>query len=368
MKTQNHYYFCYCLVFLLYPIIGRSQQTESKDTRTFQFSVVPPVGSYGQFSNKISLNLIAGYGKNVQALEVGGLYNFDRGVVRGVQISGFGNAVGREVNGLQLGGFINTNQGYARGVQIAGFLNLVCDGANGLQLAGFSNKAGEMRGFQLAGFHNYNRSTEGAQLAGFINNVGDLDGFQMAGFINVAREVKGVQFSVVNVADSIASGVQFGLLNFSKKNGFISPGIESDDVIPYRLAFRSGLDKFYSVLTAGVRVDEYWSFGAGFGSRLFLWDKRPLFINPELRWHYMSEGGIKSDENNHLIKFNLNVGYQISKHLYLTAGPSVNLYITNQFNESGNPVINIASNPFWDEKRGNNRYQMWIGYTIGIGF
>ncbi len=371
MKTQNRNYFIYCLVLLLCPVIGHSQQTQSTDTRTFQLSLVTPVGSNGrlssQVSNKISLNLIAGYAYGVRAVEVGGFYNIVKRDVKGVQVSGFGNNTGGEVNGLQLGGFINTNKGKVEGAQIAGFLNLVSDSVRGYQLGGFTNVSGATKGLQIAGFTNHSKGTEGAQLAGFINTSEDVDGFQLAGFINVAKQVKGVQFSLVNVADSVASGVQVGLINITKKNGFISPAIESDDVIPLRLTFRSGVDRFYSVLTAGLHEDDYWSYGAGFGSRLFL-PGRTLFINPELTWHHINEDRVKTDQNNHQIKLGLNIGYQLLKHLYITGGPTLNLYISNRLDESGKPVIDIADNPFWDEKRGRNRYQMWIGYTIGIGF
>ena len=372
MKTQNRYFYFYYIVFYLLAIIGYSQETQNTDTRTFQLSLVPPIGTNGslsdQVSNKISLNLVAGHAYGVEAVEVGGFYNRVKKDVRGVQVSGFGNQVGGEVDGLQLGGFININKGQVDGAQVAGFLNLVSDGVKGWQLGGFTNISKATQGLQVAGFNNHSEGTKGIQLAGFTNTTRGLDGLQLAGFVNVAKEVKGVQLSIVNIADSVASGVQFGLLNISKKNGFISPAIESDDVIPYRLTFRSGLDRFYSLLTAGMHGDDYWSYGAGFGSRVFLSHKRALFINPELGWHHIHKDRVKPGENSHLVKLNLNIGYALFKHLYITGGPTLNLYISSRLDETGKPVIDIANDPFWDEKRGRNRYQMWIGYTVGIGF
>ncbi len=372
MKTQNHSFFIYCMLFLVISYVGVAQETSDRDVKMFQFSLVPPVSSNGpqndQTINKISLNLLAGYAHGVEAVEVGGLYNFVKGNVNGAQISGFGNTVGGEVHGLQLAGFINTNKGYIEGAQVAGFINLTSEGTNGLQLGGFSNISKETNGFQVAGFNNHNKKTKGTQLAGFINTTGDLDGLQLSGFINVAREVKGVQFGIINVADSVESGVQFGLVNISKKNGFISPGFESDDTMPYRLVFRSGLEKFYALLSAGIRVDEYWSYGAGFGSRLYLSKRRTTFFNPELRFHNINKGKLKANKNNHLVKLNMNFGYQAFKHLYITTGPSINFYMSNQLDENGHPVIDLKDNPSWDHRSGRNAYQLWVGYSIGIGF
>lgn len=366
MKTQNRY-FIYWFMFVLVSFAGFAQ--ESTYSKTYQFSFVPPIGSNGSLSgetsNKVSLNLLSGYAYGVEAIEVGGIYNLVRANVNGAQISGFGNTVGGEVHGFQLAGFFNTNKGYVEGAQVAGFVNLTGDKVKGLQLGGFSNIATATEGWQVAGFNNHAKETKGTQLAGFINTTGTLDGLQMAGFVNVAKKVKGVQFGVVNVADSVDSGVQFGLVNVSK-NGFISPGMETDDVVPYRLVFRSGRERFYTVLSAGIKESKYWSYGAGFGSRLYLSEKRNLFVNPELRYHQINKG--RSVAENHLVKLNLNLGYQLFKHLYITSGPTVNFYTTKQLDQNGRPLIDIANSPSHDSQSGKNRYQLWVGYSIGIGF
>ncbi len=349
-----------------------AQNVNFVDTRPFQFSLVPSIGTNRKLSsqvrNKVSLNLMAGYAYGVRGVEMGGLYNIDREEVRGIQVGGFGNTVGGEVHGLQAGGFINTTRDYVYGAQIAGFINVASDSVNGFQMGGFTNVTREIRGLQIAGFNNHTSNMAGFQLSGFINTTRLMDGFQLAGFMNVAKEVRGLQLSVVNIADSVASGMQFGLINISRKNGFISPALESDDVIPYRLSFRSGINRFYSVLSAGIRGDDYWSYGVGFGSRLFLRNKTTFFINPEFRWFNLAEGRIREDENNYLMRFNLNLGYQIFKRLSVTTGPSVNFYATNQLDETGEPIIDIAGRPFLDRSSGNSRYQLWIGYTVGVGF
>ena len=348
-----------------------AQNVNYTDTRWFQASLVPSVGTNrkmsSQIKNRISLNLIAGYSYGVRGAEVGGVYNIAREEVRGVQIGGFGNTVGGEVHGFQAGGFINTSKDFVNGAQLAGFFNLASDSVNGFQAAGFTNITRDMGGFQVAGFNNHTKKVSGVQTAGFINTTGELDGLQLAGFLNIAREVKGLQFSIINIADTVSSGLPFGLVSIVKKNGFVSPAIESDDVIPYRLAIRTGMDKFYTVLSGGIRPDEYWSFGVGFGSRLFFSEKKALYFNPETRWINLADGQL-SESNSMLVRANLNLGYQLFKRLSITTGPAANLYIANNLDESNNPVIEIASSPIIDGLSGNTRLQFWVGYSFGIGF
>jgi len=373
MKTQNRIQFVTLAALLMMSFVGFAQDDqETKDQRTFQVSFVPPLGTNGhdghKVSNKISFNILAGYSRGVESVEVGGLYNIVKENVNGLQISGFGNSVGGNINGFQMGGFLNTTRGNVNGSQIGGFLNILIGDVEAAQIAGFANISGHVHGAQVGGFYNQNRGTQGAQVGGFINITKDLKGAQASGFINIAKEVRGVQLGVINISDSVASGAPVGLVNIVKKDGFISPGIESDEAIPYRLTFRSGLERFYTVLSVGINPDDYWSYGAGFGSRMYLTAQKKVFLNPELRFHNINEGKIKANDNSHLVKLNMNVGFQAFNHLYITAGPTVNFYFTNNLDENGQPVINLVNNPSLDDQRGRKRYQMWIGYSVGIGF
>ena len=369
MKTQNRYNSILAGLFFLATVAGFAQQ----ETKTFQLSLVYPVGTNGQNSGEIindfSLNLFAGYSGGVNKLEIGGFYNITKGYVKGVQLGGFGNGVGGKVDGVQIAGFSNINKGNVDGVQLAGFLNKSKGSVSGAQVAGFSNLSDFNTGIQLAGFTNHSKGSSGMQLAGFSNISGDVKGAQAAGAINVARRLDGAQVGIINIADSISSGAQVGLINISKKNGFISLGLESDDFMPVRLAFRSGMDYFYTVLVAGAHPDEeYWSVGAGFGSRLFLSDTRKVFVNPEARWEYINAGSISDSDFSHLTKLNINFGYQLQKHLYLTAGPSVNYYVTDDLDVNGQPNIELTSNQTINRLNNNKRHQLWVGYNVGVGF
>lgn len=386
MKTQKLSQLIYAALFLLISFSGISQEASEKDSKKLQVSFVYPVGSNGhksgQVSNDISFNMIAGYTGGVEAFELGGIYNIVNGNVTGTQISGFGNAVRGHVHGFQLAGFINSNKDFTQGIQIAGFTNLVADDVKGFQLAGFMNgnkgsvvgtqisgflnmASADVDGFQLAGFSNFSSDIKGSQISGFVNKSGNLRGFQLAGFVNMAKEVKGVQLSVINLADSVISGTQIGLVNLSR-NGFISAGLESDDVIPYGVTFRSGQEQFYTVLTLGLKEDEYWAVGAGFGSRLYLGQESSFFINPELRWQNINKDRIKGYQNNNLVRFNANLGYQFN-NLYLTAGPTLNFYHTRKLNGEGQPVIDLANKTILDRQSSGNNFQLWMGYNVGMG-
>ncbi len=364
-----------------------AQNVNMVDSRPFQFSLIPGVGTNrklsSQMDNKVSINLIAGYSYGVSALELGGFYNIDREHVKGVQLGGFGNSVGGEVRGAQIGGVVNTTRDYVSGVQMAGVLNIASDSVLGFQAGGLTNLTKQMKGWQIAGLNNHTKSMSGVQASGFINTTGYLNGLQLAGAINTADQmngwqvsgvmnkanvVKGIQLSVINLADSVISGAQVGLINIVKKNGFISPALESDDVVPYQFSFRSGIDHFYTVLSAGINPDNYWTLGMGFGSRQFLSEKRRLFLNQEIKWVTLTDGSPKENENYYLLRLNFNVGYQLFKHLMITGGPSLNVYSTNMLTTEGNPQLDIAGSPFMDRTTINNRTQMWVGYTLGIGF
>ncbi|MEM7296969.1 MAG: hypothetical protein AAF391_01750 [Bacteroidota bacterium] len=352
-------------------VLTNARNVNFVDTRPFQLSLIPSIGTNlkmsSQVRNRASINILAGYSYGVSGFEMGGLYNITREEVRGAQLGGFGNTVGGEVRGLQMAGFINTTKDYVNGVQMAGFLNIASDSVNGFEAAGFTNITKEMRGLQMAGFNNHTKKTSGLQIAGFINTSREMDGMQLAGFINTSRRVNGVQLSVINLADSVGSGIQLGIINITKKNGFLSPAFESTDFTPYQLAFRSGLEYFYSVLSVGIHPD-YWNYGVGFGSRVFVSKKKALFFNPELRWITLREGKEEENENSNLVRLDLNLGYKFFKRLSISGGPALNFYYTNRLDESGLPEIDIAGNTLLDDLSGSNRYQLWVGYSLRVGF
>ena len=191
-----------------------------------QFSLIPSISTNGLIGSAIthnfSLNVLAGYTNGVKGVEIGGLFNLNRGEVVGVQIAGLGNLNGGRNRGLQIGGLFNHNRASVGGMQLGGLANVARDSMNGFQMAGLSNvQFGVMRGMQFAGFNNVTlENVDGLQLAGFSNFAQkDVTGSQIAGGINYGREIGGAQVGgIANIASGSVNGAQVaGIGNYSDK-------------------------------------------------------------------------------------------------------------------------------------------------------
>lgn len=358
------------------------------EEKNFQFSLIPSIGTNmqmgGQIKNRYSFNLLAGYSYGLSVFELGGLYNIDRKEVSGLQIAGFGNAVGGNVQGTQIAGFINTNKSNTTGTQISGFLNVVADDMKGVQLSGFNNiskntngsqvtgfiniTSKNLQGLQLAGFTNIATNVDGAQVSGFYNKAKEMDGFQLAGFANHAKTVKGIQLSVVNIADSVASGATIGLFNFVKK-GLHQLSLSYNDVTDVNLEFRGGTHSFYSILSSGIQFKEnyLWSYGLGFGRQFKV--AKMLFSNIELSSHVLSSKSSSFDNLNLLNKITLNFGYQFARHLSLNMGPTLNIYVSDEFNADTKKYgYDIVRQPIYSKEYNSSGLSIWLGYSASIKF
>jgi hypothetical protein len=205
-------------------------------TRNWQISLVPLVGTNHTLSSKVtnnfSLNIIAGYSRGVEKLEIAGFGNFTQKYNKGVQIGGafnlnnginYGLQLAGAYNhavilrGLQVAGMINYTQNSKSGMgQIAGAINYTENGKIGFQIAGFINKADSIQVLQMAGFINSTDKMKGIQIAGFANHAHEVKGLQLAGFANHATKVRGVQIGIFNSAKECDCW-QIGLLNRSGK-------------------------------------------------------------------------------------------------------------------------------------------------------
>ncbi|UXX79222.1 carboxypeptidase-like regulatory domain-containing protein [Reichenbachiella carrageenanivorans] len=357
------------------------------EERIWQVSLVPMIGSNGKLSgqvrNKISVNVLAGYAYGVNGVELGGLYNIGRREMNGLQMAGFGNAVGGASHGVQLAGFINTTKGYTHGVQAAGFLNVVTDDVKGVQAAGFvniSNKVNgvqaagfvnlatkEMNGLQAAGFLNSAKTVQGAQVSGFLNKSKATRGAQISGFLNVTKTLKGMQLGIVNISDTVSSGTPIGLINIVR-SGMHQFAAEHNDFMPYQVAFRSGIYRFYTVLSAGIDPsnNNLWSYGVGFGSQFTI---RPKWYgNVELAAHNIEQPDRNADDLNLLNRLNLNVGYQIGKHLSVNAGPVLNLYLTKIYHADTDTYGDLDHPSFYESTQGDLHLSAWVGYAVSVRF
>ena len=190
--------------------------------RHFQISFLPKMGSNHKLSAKVvndwSLNVLAGVSGGNRILEVGGLGNFTRGDMSGVQIGGLLNELWGNTRGVQIGGIYNKTGESLHGAQIGGVFNLSNEMSDGSgQVAGVFNHASEGRAlYQFAGVVNKAEEVKGFQAAGVVNIAQEVSGVQAAAILKKKKKVKGVQIGLFNSAKEV-DGLQIGLLNRSGK-------------------------------------------------------------------------------------------------------------------------------------------------------
>ncbi|MEO8588024.1 MAG: hypothetical protein ABI432_01545 [Flavobacteriales bacterium] len=385
----------------------------------------------GAVVNQFSLNLLAGYARGLEGFEVGAGVNMERSYVKGAQVAGLANLVGGDTKGVQIAGGLNHTMRSLEGLQIAGLGNTVWDTLSGVQIAGGANVVkGGMRGTQVAGLCNvttqdvngvqvaggvnvavkdvhktqiagavnYGRNVSGAQAVGGVNvALGAVGGGQIAGAINYARDVtggqiagginfavdtvRGGQVGVLNFA-RVVKGGQVGILNFSDTITGAAVGILSfawhgyhrfdlsyTDVLPLTLTFRTGTRQFYNVISFSPSVgsDEHWGFGYGFGTEPRLGGHGCLDV--ELTAEQVNEQEDWLDAVNIVNRLGVQYGYTVGRHLMLSAGPSLNLLVTDWSDpETGLSLSTIApDDAFYDEEHGDVRLQGWLGFRVGVG-
>ncbi len=353
-------------------------------SRKLQISVVPFVGTNGllsgNVSNEYSLNVFGGYSMQNTVLEVGGIFNSNRGDVSGVQLSGVVNLVGGCTDGLQVAGAVNITKQSSNGASIAGVFNIHGEDHFGLRAAGvFNYTHRSTSGLSLAGALNHqNGSCDGGQIAGAVNiavkgvkygqlagamnvatgNVGvgqlagalnlcsgDLEGIQISGALNVAKKVKGFQLGLVNISDTI-SGVPFGLLSYVHK-GYHHAEISTDESFRINVAFHTGVHQLYNIFTAGVNPgsDMVWYYGYGLGTSPKL-GKR-LHLNIQLTSNWINEDGPLTF--NLLNRLQIGVDYRFAKNFSLFGGGVLNGLLTEIDQPLGHFRIPSEEYIYYDE-------------------
>lgn len=360
--------------------------------RDFQASLIPFVGTNGELSgnviNKYSFNLFGGYSLGTEALELAGFFNLNRGdvngfqaagflnmtggKVKGVQAAGFTNLVRGPVEGMQAAGFVNTTWGSLKGAQFAGYVNVVKNNVEGAQFAGFVNAVlNSMRGFQAAGFCNYTGGVmTGTQLSGGVNITrGELKGTQI-GFMNFASHVHGTQIGFMNFTDSI-NGIPVGFLSFVNK-GYHKIEIETDELLPVNLAFRTGVDAFHNILSAGMNPSSgdtmLWNFGYGFGTSRRLTKKTT--IDFDITSSQMVKGR-NFDKINLVNRASLGADVKLSGKLSLALAFTFNAQVTNSnyenypniFTWTRPDVFNTTTYP-----AAHLDLAFWWGFKAGLRF
>lgn len=363
--------------------------------RDIQVSLAPFVGTNGRLSgnviNDYSINVFGGYSLGTRQIELGFFFNVDRGDVSWLQIAGWGNAVGGNVYGIQVAGifnvnrgetkavqlatFANTNLGEARGVQAAGFANTNLSSADGVLVAGFTNFVrGSSKGVEVAGFGNMQVDDyQGSQFAGFSNiSAHSITGSQIATVFNYGRKVHGTQVGLFNYADSLG-GVPIGLLSFVN-HGYHKIEISADEIFYANLAFRTGVRRFYNILSAGMKPEKafgnnesVWTIGYGIGTapRLTRW----LDLNIDLTSNQVNKGGF-TNELSLLNKLYVGLDVRFARKMSLILGATLNGYLTKT-TYADYPVLFTDHSPniIYETNFNNNvNLKMWWGLKVGLRF
>jgi hypothetical protein len=388
------------------PLFVQAQDSTGMKTRAFQFGFITPVSTNGlnswNVANKFSINLLAGYAGGVDGVEFSGLGSVLQKDMTGAQFSGLGGVVLGKTRGVQFSGLFNIGLDDVKAAQFAGLVNVSAGDVKGFQAAGLVNSnAGKFKGFQASGLVNANTDTTlgvqvaglvnyasgirltqvsglanvvtgencGLQLAGLLNvSAGRLSGAQIAGLFNYAGHLKGVQIGVFNYVDSLEKGIPIGFLSFVR-NGYTAFEVGATESLYGVVSFKTGVRQFYNILSVGGGYRDgltLFAWGYGLGTFISFSPKTGLSIDGIC--YQVNEDGWFTNRLNLLNKINLNISWNIAKHLAVFGGLSWNVTVSDITDEYGDPVKpHIAPWSVFDETYdGHINIKMYPGISAGI--
>jgi hypothetical protein len=371
----------------------------------FSVSLIPYIGTNHLLSvntvNKYALNIIGGYSLGTEAMEIGGLFNIDRGNVKGAQVAGLFNLVGDSVKGVQVAGVLNItgkqmagfqqagimniNIGTMKGMQIGGFLNLNTKKLSGATLAGIGTMSDTLAGAAMGGIFNWNQYSDqsmemscmfnhsgygknNCQLTGYVNHTKHgTTRFQIAGFVNRADTLTGFQLGVYNYANA-ASGIPIGFLSIVKK-GYHKMEVSTDELTFGTVAFGTGVSRYHNILLVGrnLRKPNLWTIGYGVGSDVALKNDRwKVCFN--LTTQRIAEA-YKKGGPNVLNKFYVGAGFLIFPKFRIDAGPTFNLFVADATAKNYLSTFDrLSENDFYNKTVSGANIKMWVGAKISLKF
>ena len=156
-----------------------------------------------------------------------------------------------------------------------------------------------------------------------------------------------------------------------RKGGFQRFEIGSDEVNLLNVTIRTGVRRFYNILTAGYSFEREGSPGmsAGYGlGTAFGLSPKTLFTLEGTYHHLFNFDKVVSDEWNNQIRLSTLVETKLSRHMALAFGPSVNWYFSSDGTDR--PLIQPAIPLFSDrtDSFSNARHWGWIGFQVGLRY
>jgi hypothetical protein len=304
--------------------------------------------------NKYSLNILGGYSKGTDAIEIGGLVNINQDNVKYLQIAGLANLVGGKTFGTQIGGLLNVNGNQVKGVQVGGLVNLVGGSVDGVQVAGLGNIVFE--------------ETKYVQVAGLFNYTKTMFGSQVSGLVNYAKYVSGVQVSFANFCDSI-DGIPLGFFSYVKR-GYHHAELSIDEKKLLTLSYRTGINQFHNIFLISYELGNpqpIWSYGYGLGSIFETGDKWQVSLDvtaQQLMAVNNSDGSL-----NLLSKVFIGMQYRVRPKFHIVAGPSANFSLFNTASANYRTHFNaFSSNYMFSERLEKYVFRFWIGVRLSVRF
>lgn len=351
-----------------------------KDTfmSPLSISLIPPISSNKLLAfntkNSIALNIIGGYSKGIDILEIGGVFNLDNGNVKYMQAAGVTNVVAGNVDGVQIGGVVNLVRGDVTGLQAAGVLNTVSN-VKGMQVGGVSNVTlGTTVGLQTAGVMQRSKYLKGIQIAGVYNDAKIVKGVQISGVVNRADTLTGVQIGLINIANDYHYGVPIGLFNYVK-NGYHKLEVSYDDLGFFGMGFRSGVNLFHTYFKLGGRVngiapkniEDVSLLQARYGVGTSIGLTRKFRFELDLSsGSLMNKNKLFYSELNAHNQFLLGFSYQFSKKVGIRSGLSVNHVVYKNNSDIGGDIEDLVSNTIYKYDGLNYNHRMWLGYQVSV--
>jgi hypothetical protein len=352
-----------------------------------QITFVNPIGTSGNkstdYTYNFSINALAGTVGGIEGVQFGGLLNQTKGNVKGAEFGGLVNLTKGNINGGQFAGLLNKSDS-VKGIQAGGLLN-IASSVDGFQIGGITNistdvksyqvsgisniNKGEMKGFQVAGIANVNGgNAKGFQIGGIGNiNNGDSEGFQIGGIFNKARTHKGFQIGLINIADSI-SGASIGLINIYKKGFYDEWELSFSDYANFKLSYKAGSKKLYTIYSVGATVLEnnLWVAGIGLGRIVTINSK--LAFQPELIYHMYFPDDFKNIRENNSTHLKLGLVYSVSDKIGLTFAPSIYARSQNldKSNKSATDKVSPIA-PVFSHTSTNHHERIEVGVGLSVG-
>ncbi len=362
-----------------------AQNLEVRSSGTLQASVIPYLGTNGKvtgsITNRLSINLLAGYTGGLKGFEIGGLLNITRKEMSGVQVGGLFNIVGGRSRGLQIGGLFNFDLGKFQGVQAAGLFNYIPDTINGLQISLASNIAAkqsncwqvsalfnlamkDVRKAQVCGLVNYAHNVDGIQFAGLLNIARNHnDGIQIAGIVNYATIVNGLQIGLVNISNTVERGLPIGLFSYVQE-GYHVIEVSGNEIFLGNMAFKSGTETFYNFVELGIGTDYKLHASYGIGTIFTLKKKLSMNLDASAGFVYHP---VDTTYQGLLVRVTPALEYRFAKHFAIFGGPAYNFFLFSKGKPSATSR-GLSTYDFYFKSTENASIQMWIGGALGVRF